>query len=206
MTPETDNDETPSLPRAKRGRGQPRREARGEDLLSPSEAARRLGYTPKTIGRWIKAGTLPYVLVRGMPRVRAATVEAQVMVLPQAVEQSARTLGVRSSRTGRGMGSRAGKMRAMGADLENGAKEGRKSRSSGAEPLGNGAQSVQDEHICSLVGAGYTRVAHTKRSPASASTGGEGVGEAARGAGGDTFGRPENIHIARSHYFEISPG
>lgn len=203
MTPEPDNDETPSLPKAKRGRGRPRRDARGEDLLSPSEAARRLGYTPKTIGRWIKAGTLPYVLVRGMPRVRAATVEAQVMVLPQAVEQSARTLGVRSSRTGRGMGSRAGKMGAMDADLASGLAGARKGRTSGGQPLVPVTQIVGNERYSCGDALHYTAAKPLHHALAISKTGEEGGASRRAGGGSDAFRRPENISIAA---FQIAPG
>lgn len=99
----------------KRGRGRPRgskaRPERADDLLSPAEVARRLGFSPKTVGDWLKAGRLPFVVVMGWPRITVAAVEA-VRRAP-AVEQFMAAFPAPATNPARQMGSAGEKMLAM---------------------------------------------------------------------------------------------
>jgi len=55
----------------------------GEELLTPREAADRVGMTPDTIRRWVKLGLLPMAMRYGLQgryyRVRASDLEALII-------------------------------------------------------------------------------------------------------------------------------
>lgn len=141
----------------KRGRGRPRgskaRPELADDLLSPSEVARRLGFSAKTVGEWLKAGRLPYVTVMGWPRITVAAVEA-VRRAP-AVEQFRAALPTSASRPACQMGSGGEKMPALspGSDgLAAGGIGAAECAGSGRKPRANDSETFDSERVSRSVG------------------------------------------------------
>ncbi|MDQ1448052.1 MAG: hypothetical protein QOC79_1023 [Actinomycetota bacterium] len=69
-------DRAPRRARPRRGRERPSELADGDELLTPAEAARRLGVTANTVTRWSRAGKIAAVhTVGGHRRFRCSEVE-----------------------------------------------------------------------------------------------------------------------------------
>jgi excisionase family DNA binding protein len=62
------------------------------DLVGPSEAARRLGISPRTVQRWLRSGALPAVRVGGRLKVPASALEFGAGVEPVAVSGGSRPI------------------------------------------------------------------------------------------------------------------
>jgi excisionase family DNA binding protein len=71
-----EHDGGPRRARPRRGRERPSELADGDELLTPAEAARRLGVTANTVTRWSRAGKIAAVhTVGGHRRFRSSEVE-----------------------------------------------------------------------------------------------------------------------------------
>ena len=172
----------------KRGRGRPRgskaRPERADDLLSPSEVARRLGFSAKTVGEWLKAGRLPYVTVMGWPRITVAAVEA-VRRAP-AVEQFRAALPTSASRPACQMGSGGEKMPALSPGSDGLEAE---CAGSGRKPRANDSETFDSERGSRSVGDDIPN------GSAADLESGEAVADLNRGGGGPLSSGPGDGHI-----------